>query len=510
MDPKPQIKFDSNENWINKHGNVEITPERLYQVWNRLEDGSIPSSKKWKAGLNALRQIVIDTELAQKEARGVGGQWSLSGAAITPNYMLNTMPLNSIDIGFKETSLVGDWKSISDQVVFSQCGASIKELNLALAKKKLSLSTSGASNGQTIAGAVSTGTHGSTVKFGSMQDFIIGIHMVGEAGQHYWIEEASNPVVSQQFINSIGATLKQDDDLFRSALVSFGSFGLIHGLLLKAEPIYLLEVHRMFMSYNDVSSAINTLDVSHLNLPRGSELPHHFEININPYADPSENDSVAVTATYKLPYEDDHSRPNDPGLSTIPGADLMGIIGNVTELIPDLIPAAIKALFTSSIKTLNGEKWTLGEAYDTNKIFGKADSCEIGVDLNDAKQATEIIISTAKDYPFPGLIALRYVKQSNALLAFTKYPISCAIELPAAYSSRSIEFYKKVLTNFETQGISYTLHWGQYNDYLTLDKLKASYGDAVDKWIASRKAFLPTTGQKTFSNAMIRKFGLSD
>ena len=314
MDPKPQIKFETDYTWTNKHLNLEVNPERYYDVWNRLEDGSTPSRSRWKAGLNALRQIVIDAEQAGKEVRGVGGQWSLSEAAVTNDYMLNTMPLNMIDVGFSQTSVVDAWQNKADQLVFAQCGASVQELNLALKAKNLSLATSGASNGQTIVGAISTGTHGSTVRFGSMQDFIVGLHIVADGGKHYWVEPESSPVVSDRFVNSIGAELKRDDQLFSSALVSFGSFGLIHGVLIEAEPIYLLEVHRKFMAYDTVKSSINTLDVSQLNLPRGDELPHHFEITINPYAI-GDDDAVAVTATYKLPYEADHSPPDDPELS---------------------------------------------------------------------------------------------------------------------------------------------------------------------------------------------------
>ena len=188
---------------------------------------------------------------------------------------------------------------------------------------------------------------------------------------------------------------------------------------------------------------------------------------------------------------------------------MLGVVGSITEAVPALIPVAVNQLFSSTVKPVNGEKWTLGEAYDSNKIIGKADSCEIGIDLSDAAKAADIIIGIAEDYPFAGIVALRYVKKSKAQLAFTKFDTTCTIELPAAYSDRSQRFYDKVLTELEEQDIAYTLHWGQYNEFYTPERVRNSWGAAVDSWINARNAFLSQTGQKTFSNEMIRKFNLS-
>jgi FAD/FMN-containing dehydrogenase len=115
-----------------------------------------------------------------------------------------------------------------NRLVFAQCGVQIKTLNTLLAEKALALPTSGASNGQTIAGAVSTGTHGAANQVGAMQDFILGIHIVAEGGKHYWVERASNHVVTQEFCDWIGAARIRDDKLFRAMVVGFGSFGLVH------------------------------------------------------------------------------------------------------------------------------------------------------------------------------------------------------------------------------------------------------------------------------------------
>ena len=77
-----------------------------------------------------------------------------------------------------------------------------------------------------------------------MHDTIAGMHLVVGADRHVWLERKSRPVASKEFIDWLGAEKISNDDLFNSAVVSFGSFGFIHGVLLETEPLFLLEEHK--------------------------------------------------------------------------------------------------------------------------------------------------------------------------------------------------------------------------------------------------------------------------
>ena len=135
---------------------------------------------------------------------------------------------------------------------------------------KRSLKASGASNGQSIAGCSSTGTHGAAFNVGAVHDAIVGLHIVTGPDRHVWLEKKSNPVASDEFIKWLGAEPIKDDDIFNSAVVSFGSFGFIHGMLIETEPVFLLEQFRTGnIVYNDaLKLAMNDLDFSGiLNVP---------------------------------------------------------------------------------------------------------------------------------------------------------------------------------------------------------------------------------------------------
>ena len=183
----PLIQFMSNHAWQNKHLNVPAHVERLYEVWNRWSDLSRPERDVWQPGLRALQHIVREAEAAGKRVRGLGGGWSLSEAAVTQDYLVDTKQLNNLVIGMSAAFLDAHFQGDPTHLMFAQCGVSVMELNTALEAQDLALSTSGASNGQTICGAISTGTHGAAHAVGAMQDSIVGLHIVAEGGRHYWI-----------------------------------------------------------------------------------------------------------------------------------------------------------------------------------------------------------------------------------------------------------------------------------------------------------------------------------
>ena len=67
-------------------------------------------------------------------------------------------------------------------------GITIHDLNDALDGMGLAMPTLGGANGQTLAGAFSTGTHGSDVDLPPIADGVRAIHMVGPGGQEWWLE----------------------------------------------------------------------------------------------------------------------------------------------------------------------------------------------------------------------------------------------------------------------------------------------------------------------------------
>src|ERR1700687_2858575 len=505
---QPDISVTTDYAWHNKHLNVQAQVERLYDAWNLWKGETVPpATRPWEPGLQALRAIVREAETNHKRVRALGGAWALSEAAVSDEYLVNTKALNHCQIGLAQELCAAACPAPREQLVFAQCGVSVIELSQFLEPRGHSLRTSGASNGQTLCGAVSTGTHGSANQVGSMQDCIHGLHIVAEHGDHYWLQRQSRPAVTPQFAAILGATLKEDDDLFNAAVVSFGSFGLIHALLLEVEPIYLLESYTNRYDYADIGTAMGTLDVSGLDLPDGNALPFHFEIVVNPYATGSGDRGAYVRALYKRPHSPQQPLPPPPMHAGL-GEDVITLLGNVTDILPDVITAAltkelVRQISNDQLKVVPPQIGTHGQTFGGTELRGRVLSCEIGVPLARTPEAVDITIQLANAHSFAGVVALRYVKPSDATLAFTRHgPYTCTIELPGTYSERTKDFYAALWQALATAGIPQTFHWGQMlpdNEA----QLRTAYGAGIDAWLAARRGFLSASGRRTFSNRML-------
>ena len=260
------VQITNNYKWSNEHNNVHQDTLRRYQIHNN-------NATKWRDGLEGILQMVGEARSRREQLRSYGGKWSLSDVAICSDSIHDSKPLTywaSIPQRFVSGDPVyDDPKPLHERLLFFQSGAQISQINRALEERGLCLSTTGASNGQTIAGAVSTGTHGSALKIGAMQDYVRALHIVTDGNKHVILQpsDGSGAATSQGFKAAFNqdladlfeAELVSDDDQFYAALVSFGAFGVIHGMFLEAVSLYALEAHNKLVDYTNTDSAFTAL-----------------------------------------------------------------------------------------------------------------------------------------------------------------------------------------------------------------------------------------------------------
>jgi hypothetical protein len=148
------------------------------------------------------------------------------------------------------TAAVGAPPPLASRLVHVEAGIKVHELNEMLDKltPPLAMPTLGGSNGQSIAGAFSTGTHGANPNLPPIADFVRALHLVGPGGQQWWIEPASRPITDRTAMEARKARgvidpcikLVYDDDLFFSCLVSMGCAGVIYAVVVEA-----VQAHRL-------------------------------------------------------------------------------------------------------------------------------------------------------------------------------------------------------------------------------------------------------------------------
>ena len=150
--------------------------------------------------------------------------------------------------------------------------------------------TLGGAGGQTIVGALTTGTHGGDVHLPPVSDSVRAIHLVADGGKHYWIEPErpswipalfpGQPYTAtftsdQQLHNQFDQTnlrldpqliakfpdagkfeIIRNDDTFNAVLVSAGRFGIIYSVVLQAVRQYFLREVRSITDWQTVKEAL--------------------------------------------------------------------------------------------------------------------------------------------------------------------------------------------------------------------------------------------------------------
>src|SRR5207237_8257544 len=127
-------------------------------------------------------------------------------------------------------------------------------------------------------------------------------------------------------------------------------------------------------------------------------------------------------------------------------------------------------------------------------------------------QATlHAIFRVTTKHRFGAPVALRYLRPSNALLAFTCHsPATCTMEIPGIDSATAAAAHKLIFEELSNAGIPATYHWGQQGPF-TAQSILAGYGaERVNRWVAARRGFLTTAaGRRMFANAMLASCGLA-
>lgn len=124
--------------------------------------------------------------------------------------------------------------------------------------------TLGGAGGQTVFGALTTGTHGGDFRQGPIADGVIAMHLVTDGGDHYWIErlaqDGAPPMTDdaplQALYGHVGGPgrfhIRRDRDLFNAVLVNPGRFGVVYSFVYGAVRQYTLHQDRMLADWQDV------------------------------------------------------------------------------------------------------------------------------------------------------------------------------------------------------------------------------------------------------------------
>ncbi|WP_208419988.1 hypothetical protein [Paraflavitalea devenefica] len=503
--------------WDTFHNNGPFPTKVLYKT--SLEGkGNMPSLIDRYNDAAAEIQRLIKAALDKQEGfRAYGSAWSMNHVA----HQKDNMHFNA-DMNLKKAILEDEMHPNAafkrENLFFFQCGNVIKEMHNFVFDHGKSIKATGASNGQTIAGCVSTGVHGSALDTGSVQDSVVGLNLIIGPDPHdiVYLERHTQPALNEVFAQRIKARVIRNDGLFNAALVGLGAFGFIHGVVMETEDRYLLKRYVKKINKDLALELAKTMDFasSPFTIPGETDAngkgnrPFHYKVFINPYVD---DPDYVVEAIYKKPYVQEYPDPL-PRMKTAIYRDLIILFTKIAEKFKNSIPKLIKLLQTSVLPPVDLEvTGTLAEIFWDAPYQGPAYAIAVGIDHTNAPQALGLLTKLAREEgPIPGIYAMRFVKQSDATLAFTRFPITCMLEIDGliwkAKKNKIIsleQFCTRTIEVLQANNIPFTIHWGKNADWSFPGLVHHMYGNKAITWMEYRSALLTEKTAKLFSNKFL-------
>jgi FAD/FMN-containing dehydrogenase len=193
--------------WQNWAGNVRFNPKEVGQPRNTEE--------------------VIDLIKSGRKIRCVGTGHSWSELIPSGDVLVNTDALNRIV----------DLDTVANTATI-QAGAKLENLNVELWERGYAFKNIGSIARQSLAGAISTGTHGSGINYQILASMVRSFKMVTGIGEVIELDR------------------EKDKERFHTALVSMGMLGIITEMTIDVDPKFNLHEKSGIMNFDEVCDNI--------------------------------------------------------------------------------------------------------------------------------------------------------------------------------------------------------------------------------------------------------------
>jgi L-gulonolactone oxidase len=280
----------------------------IYRNWSRTLEFEVeryyaPTTE------NEVIKIVNEAREATKHVRTVGAGHSFSQLVVTPDTLVSLHKLNEVKTP----------PDVDPERVTVPAGMSLRNVIQMLKKNDppLALKNLGSITPQSIAGAISTGTHGTGLTLGSLSTHVVGLRMIdGHGDVRTYTDKGSG-------------------DYLSAARISLGALGILTEVTLACEPLSQLRYNAYWCLLDEVLDKLDSLARDNVHMlfwwllpPRPWTRQRHevilFTKNPVGYSPKVLKDSMDLGNPEKL------------------GRTLRGLAPNLTTLLPLLVPVVAR------------------------------------------------------------------------------------------------------------------------------------------------------------------------
>lgn len=312
------------------------------------------------------------------------------------------------------------------RLVKVEAGIVLGDLNRRLAREGLALENLGDVDHQTLAGSISTATHGTGARFGNLSSQVEAIELIGADGSLTELSSSSDP------------------DGFLAARVGLGALGVIYSVTLRTVPAFRL----------DRTDRPRPLDETLARMDELAEEFDHFEFYVFPHSD---------TALCRESTRTDQP-PEPPGAIATFAQEVVveNWVAGAFVSIGRHVPAAIPALSRMAVAG-TGKNRTIDEGY---RVFAserrvRFTEMEHAIPREHAPEAVERVLELMNDrdlaVAFP--IEVRFVAGDDAMLSPSHEQDSCYIAVHYDHKGLWQPYFDAVAAALA--GFGARPHWGK-------------------------------------------------
>lgn len=462
------------------------------------EQTCTPIFKTQPTSLDQVVAIINDAGSKKQRVRAVGSGHSTSDITRTDDAVLID-PHQMAAIMDVDTATLNQAVS-GTNLIRVQSGILIKDLNQQLDSRGLALVHMPAYDGQTISGAMSTGTHGSGAQWGPMVSMVRSIVMVVGNGTVFQIEPASGAITDPSKFPGmlpeaagVPVVLLQDDDWFNAAQVSMGCLGVIYSYTIEVTAAFHVSENRTAVRWEDIKGQFAPEAFNPLPAPLADW--DHFELVVSPYLSDDDNKHPCIwierdrvgTTPKRGARQDFWGR-----LLEDLGILFTGVLDDILNLFPRLAPSSINTAMES---LTTDDAPYIDSSYVVFKVLDselelKAHAIELHFEAEnlvatiDKLMTTFQTIADQKNLYVAGPVGIRFVAASDALLAPQTGRLTATAEMSNIVGiKKGVELLQEVKSAMSSADRSIRVHWGLDLDTVTAQDARDWYGDNLDRWL---------------------------
>ncbi|MCR6688229.1 D-arabinono-1,4-lactone oxidase [Cellulomonas sp.] len=293
-----------------------VTPPQAprWENWARTA-AATPAALARPADVDELARTVADAAALGRRVRAVGAGHSFTAAAVTDGVQLSLDAIDAIERVERRPD--------GTALVTVGAGIRLAALNGALAALGLGLRNLGDIDKQSIAGAISTGTHGTGVRLGGLATQVVGVRVVTATGEVVETSAAQRP------------------DLFELARLGLGAAGVLAAVTLEVVPAFLLDAREEPWPLDEVLERLDGPD----GLVEGND---HFEFYWFPH-------------TRRALTKRNNRATEGPGLSPVRAWVDDELLSNgvfeLTNRLTTVLPAATRRINAVAARSLSARRY---------------------------------------------------------------------------------------------------------------------------------------------------------